>query len=53
MSVSRWAYTERCEGYYCPGDCDLCGHADDDVVDEPADLEVGFDPYLGCYTGDC
>ena len=21
--------------------------------DEPADLEMGFDPYLGCYTDDC
>ena len=27
-----------CE-YYCPGDCDLCGYADDDAVDEEGDDE--------------
>ena len=25
----------------------------DGDYDEPADLEMGFDPYLGCYTDDC
>ena len=25
MSVSKWAYTpEKCDGDYCPGDCDNC-----------------------------
>jgi len=25
MSVSKWAYSpERCDGDYCPGDCDRC-----------------------------
>lgn len=24
MSVSKWAWTEECEGQPCPGDCDLC-----------------------------
>ena len=25
MSVSRWAYTPaKCDGHYCPGECDLC-----------------------------
>ena len=39
MSAHRWAYHERCEFYYCPGDCDICGYADDDVVDEEVDDE--------------
>lgn len=26
---------------------------DDCGYEEPADLEMGFDPYLGCYTDDC
>ena len=24
MSVSRWKYTEQCDGGYCCGDCDYC-----------------------------
>ena len=25
MSVSKWAYEPtKCDGHYCPGDCDLC-----------------------------
>ena len=24
MSVSRWKYTEQCDGDYCCGDCDNC-----------------------------
>ena len=24
MSVSKWRYTEECDGDYCCGDCDLC-----------------------------
>lgn len=55
MSVSKWAYEEtKCEGHYCPGDCDMCGIAEEDEVGEYVfDLEMGFDPYLGCYTDDC
>lgn len=30
MSVSKWAYTEECEGKYCCGDCDLCGEKPED-----------------------
>lgn len=26
---------------------------DDDEYDEPDYDESGFDPYMGCYTGDC
>lgn len=30
MSTSKWAYEpEFCDGQPCPGDCDLCGKADD------------------------
>ena len=30
MSVHRWAYTpEKCDGDYCPGDCDYCQKADE------------------------
>ena len=25
MSVSKWRYTEACDGAPCPGDCDECG----------------------------
>ena len=24
MSVSKWRYTEACDGMPCPGDCDHC-----------------------------
>ena len=24
MSVSKWRYTEACDGDYCCGDCDCC-----------------------------
>ena len=24
----------QCENYYCPGDCSMCGYAEDDAVDE-------------------
>ena len=28
MSVSKWAYIKnRCDGDYCPGECDLCDKA--------------------------
>lgn len=26
MSVSKWRWTEACDGLPCPGDCDLCGY---------------------------
>lgn len=26
---------------------------DEDDWDEPSDLEMGFDPYMGCYSDDC
>lgn len=24
MSVSKWRWTEECDGRPCPGDCDVC-----------------------------
>ena len=50
---------------YCEGgvfvDCEWYCGADEpedypeDYYDEPEDIDsdCGFDPYLGCYTGDC
>ena len=30
MSVSKWAYDpDKCDGEYCPGDCDFCDKAND------------------------
>lgn len=51
-----WAYNpDVCDGDFCPMNCDICGKAEKAAGydDEPDDLELGFDPYLGCYTDDC
>lgn len=32
MSVSKWAWTENCEGKLCVGDCDLCDMKDEENV---------------------
>lgn len=50
-----WAYNpDVCDGDFCPMNCDHCPKADDAAgYDEPDNLEMGFDPYLGCYTDDC
>ncbi len=38
----------------CDGNCADCQHYAECYADEaPDDLEVGFDPYAGCYTDDC
>ena len=35
MSVSKWSYEPaKCDGDYCPGDCDLCGKADEDAEED-------------------
>jgi hypothetical protein len=32
----------------------MFGDGEEDYGDEPDfDLEMGFDPYLGCYSDDC
>ena len=36
MSVSKWAYVpEKCDGDFCPGDCDWCRKTQDNVAQEP------------------
>ena len=52
-----YAYNpDICDGDYCPMNCDICGKKDaaEAAAMEPDDssLEMGFDPYLGCYTDD-
>ena len=36
----------------CPGDVPPC-EEEGEIEDEYDDLEMGFDPYAGCYTWDC
>lgn len=41
MSVSKWAYDpERCDGDYCPGDCDNCSKWMDDEEEEEDVVKV-------------
>lgn len=56
MSVSKYMYSpEKCDGDFCPGDCDRCSKAEEECDYEPDDsqLEMGFNPYSGCYDFDC
>ena len=58
-----WAYNpEICDGDFCPLNCDICPKRDDAMTanaeesydpEETIDLDMGFDPYTGCYTYDC
>ena len=34
MSVSKWRYTEECDGDYCCGDCDKCDKEPEESEDE-------------------
>ena len=34
------------------GLCDDC-YSEEDDYEEPADIEMGFNPYMGCYDFDC
>lgn len=35
MSVSKWNYEpDKCDGHYCPGDCDLCSIEEEREEDE-------------------
>jgi len=35
MSVSKWAYTpEKCDGDYCPGECDNCSKVNEDESED-------------------
>ena len=45
MSVSKWAYSpDKCDGDYCPGDCDYCKKADEEKTEENISIEdaIGF-----------
>lgn len=36
MSCSKWAYIpKRCDGEPCPGDCDICRKAEENIAEEP------------------
>lgn len=42
--------------YFCRDMCGLGVDEDEDYYDndyEDRDLEMGYDPYCGCYTDDC
>ena len=45
MSVSKWAWTEECDGTWCVGECDLCDRAEtgscDLIVAEEGDRDEG------------
>lgn len=41
MSVSKWRYTEACEGRPCPGDCDCCDFDPDEVTITPPTVDYG------------
>ena len=46
MSVSLWAYApEKCDGDFCPQDCDNCGKRWEDEMDErvPYEMNVKLD----------
>lgn len=34
MSCSKWAYIpSKCDGDFCPGDCDLCRKAEENMAE--------------------
>ena len=47
MSVSKWAYTpEKCDGDFCPQDCDNCPKRWDDVEnDDIEEIDITETPY--------
>lgn len=44
---------EYCDGHECPRDCEVCPWREENRGWDDDNLELGFDPYLGCYTDDC
>jgi hypothetical protein len=68
LEVKKMSYCDQINcGYYYKGEDDdfPCCHCPDDVnpapcedegdyyEDDDCDYEVGYDPYMGCYTDDC
>ncbi len=53
MSVSHYAYEPwKCDGEYCPGDCDLCYKADWVRDDEDLEEEIEQDGWK-TWSTDC
>lgn len=48
-SMAQIIYHHGAESLYYNDEWD----EDEDAYDEPNYDESGFDPYMGCYTGDC
>lgn len=42
MSVSKWRWTEVCDGQACPGDCDECDFWPDEEEEEEYDPEEEY-----------
>lgn len=40
MSVSKWRYTEECNGRPCPGDCDHCSFEPTDLISRADAIEA-------------
>lgn len=40
MSVSKWRYTEECNGRPCPGDCDCCSFEPGDLISRADAIEA-------------
>lgn len=52
-----WSYCDNGHTIECDDVCDLCLYGDECIdadLSEPSfNEDMGFDPYLGCYTDDC
>ena len=46
MSVSKWRYTEECNGRPCPGDCDYCSFEPTDLISRADAIEAVKDTIL-------
>ena len=46
MSVSKWRYTEECNGRPCPGDCDHCSFEPTDLISRADAIEAVAQQWL-------
>ena len=56
MSVSKWRYTEACDGAPCPGDCDECGVETDRDCSNCKHLKLMIRPntqFYACEKWEC